>query len=294
MINVYQRYNPVTIVLETIGNEIGDSIKLPDLSSLSDILTHVIGNLLEDELDNLVRLFQDIGDKFQECFDGRVPIMDGVSWLLEDTLWTLIDSIKLLAMAIFDAFADVLEAGSHVLTDPWTIPLITELWTDFTDQDFSILNVVTMVIATGMNLYCLSVDGKMPFDEQADPKTFFSATDDQLDLGKVFDLPSSKSLVTKDQAAGKKISNGFVPSKMSLKVKNGLEAHMSQLHGRTITIGSQSHNAAQKMNRNNIIMEAPDTPAPNTPVNGSGDTEGKVRHATIVLLHGPSDVLTCP
>ena len=263
VMNMFQRYNPLTVVLETIEDEIGDSIKLPDVSSLMDIVTRVIGNLLEAELDNILRLVRDIGAKIQACFEGSTSIADTAMWLLEDTLWTLIDTIKPIAMAIYDALAGVLVAGSYILTDTWKISLVTDLWTDLTDQDFSFLNPITLVIATGLNLYYLGVHGKMPFDENTDPNALFNATDDQLNLGKVLGISSSADLVARTQAVNKRTSNGFIPSKSSLKVKKGLDSHMSQLNGHAVTAKPQVQQRLLIPNGNKIVLEGHAEPKEN-------------------------------
>ena len=182
ILNYLMRNNPVMILLEAASEELDEYIQIPSIRSLDNIWARVLPKLAKDVFTNLVRLVDDILIKFKGVLNGDLTLSELCGELLGDAFWTLFDALKAIVVAVIEIVIDVIAAGEELLTGKWKFPLITDLWTEFTGQEFTLLNVATLFIAQGMNLWYLTHYNRLPFDKDTNGAALVAYTNKEMDL----------------------------------------------------------------------------------------------------------------
>jgi hypothetical protein len=200
VINALAPFNPISILSDAAEQELGDELQFPTSPSLIHIFTTIVPNLIHDELENIIRLFNDIYVKINAMVEGTVTPSDTMEALVVDTLWTVIDAIYELFATFIDIFADVLTACGELFTGVWKIPRLTELWKDFSEgQEFTVLNMMTLPLAMVLNLYSLSVHGKLPFDEHPNLEDELKFTDAELNISNFWGVEDTVDIQPKNK-----------------------------------------------------------------------------------------------
>lgn len=165
-----------------LGEEAGDSLKMPDISSLETIILQSLPTLAAKELEIIKNLFVDIFNKVTEWLKGTKTFDSLVDDLFGDTFWTIFDSIELLVVSGMEILAKLFDALQTVLLGEWKFPIVSDEWEEFAEQKLSILGSVTMIAAYVMNFSSFAMTGKMPFEDNPHAADQFLIEEKDLDL----------------------------------------------------------------------------------------------------------------
>ena len=222
------KYSPLAITEGAIADEIGDDIQLPDPTEIVTLVTKALGTLLDGEADNMLRWVEDLLDTISAVLNGTQSFSVASQNMLGDTFWTVFDGLAELALALFDIIEDFMKCSLTIVESAWKIPLISDLWNDFVDQDLSLINLLALPAATALNLYYKNIHDGLPFEDNKDYTTYVTFTDGQLSL----------------EGAVKALQGWLNPQSMEEPAKDGHAKAMAAVPTRS-TVPSESESLSQ-------------------------------------------------
>lgn len=183
-------FNPMTWVMEAINEETGDSIKLPSFPFLSTLSSTAV----KVGLSGLKRIIV----LFERLFENLVAVVSDPS-RAEDVLldscragfWSAFEGVKEIVLELYGLVVALFRDLDTFLNDVWVLPGLTDLWYDYTGMDFSLMNLMTYILAQIIEIF---YDGKKAvFDGWDLDKMFSGKTISDKEL-KLFDVPKDMPL----------------------------------------------------------------------------------------------------
>lgn len=154
IIHAVLKFNPLSWTIDTFMEEadgMGIDISFPTFSEAFAKFDAVILEWFTNAAQTLWEVTDSLASNLaQLILDPNAGIR-----ILRETCGRIIgfffDSIRELMHAMVEMLGILTETGEQLLTFPWKIPIVTKLWETFADQDFSILNFATFLIAQVIN-----------------------------------------------------------------------------------------------------------------------------------------------
>jgi len=223
IMGLYMKYNVVQWFMEAGKEYYSASIKVPSLDAVNEIITEIIPHLVGEELNNVLRLIEDLQAKMKDISLDLSKVPSDIFALIQDAFWTFWDAVKFIVVTSYDVLAALLRQMFEFWKGVWKIPMFTPLYEDFTGQEFSLLNAGTYFVAGVLNLYFIAKEGKTPFGALGDPNGLFSMLkDENLDLRTFFSRDAASAKIkevvsTSDHTLGVKtaISKTTPPAERS-------------------------------------------------------------------------------
>lgn len=197
VIDFLRKLNPMSWLMELAAEEMDDTIKIPNVGKSLSAIAEDVASLVEDELKNIWRLFEDFQTKVKAILANPNDALDHVWAFIQDAFWTLFDGVARIIVALWDIVTHALDGFFELVMGEWKLPFITSLYTLKTGQAFTFLNIGSYVAASLMYYYFKAVHGKLPFDVLGDPNEMFNNWNRQtLDMKPMLGLmdPGSEDL----------------------------------------------------------------------------------------------------
>lgn len=174
IMEILLKFNPMNWLVEVVKEEFSDIIRFPNVGESFAKISRGIFNLISDEVQNVGRLMEDLGDKLTELINDRSAAPRIAIEFLQNTFWTMWDGISRCLVAIYDMFTHGLEGMFELAMGTWKIPLVATLFEKLAQQDLSLMNVATFVLAASLTIGFQASTGEMPFEVLPDPLTLFT------------------------------------------------------------------------------------------------------------------------
>jgi len=160
----------------------------------------VAPNLLKQELDILIQFFDDLLIKLKTIMTGDLMAAAQSAFdLMIDAFWTIFDFSEAAILAAYDMFVLIFKEMLAIISSTIRIPFLTMLYEVFAEQDFSVLNCATFIMAGLMNVIYAVKGDQLPFDVIGDPSVVLKdIPDNAVDLGGIFGV---KTMTTNSAVA---------------------------------------------------------------------------------------------
>ncbi|KAL3419492.1 hypothetical protein PVAG01_09714 [Phlyctema vagabunda] len=229
------KFNPLSWLLEVIGEEFGDMVKFPNLGESLMKIHGDIMSLLRDEMLNISRLVQDLVAKVKTVWNDRTQAPKVALEFVQNAFWTIFDGVARCLTAIYDIFTHQLEGMFELVMGTWKIPFITTLFEQVAKQPFSLMNLVSFGMASYLNIAFQVTNKKMPFEVLPDPMSFFDGmTRERMDMKGIFGLGKDDDELEKYGAPEGVIK---AETNMSAETKAALKIYYAVQHTISIIIG---------------------------------------------------------
>ncbi|KAJ4303815.1 hypothetical protein N0V90_002716 [Kalmusia sp. IMI 367209] len=176
IISTIEKYNPLTIFMDAVTGgisdalaETGTSLSLTGDSVWTKILT-ILADFFVQEGENFTRLLEDTCTRISDVVADFSKAKQEVNALLGDAFWTLFDSIKILIVQLWKLITALIDGIMDLVAQELPVPIVKDLWEDFAEQPFSIINIITYVAAQIFNIISITMNNKLPFESWGDPR----------------------------------------------------------------------------------------------------------------------------
>lgn len=176
IMSTIQKYNPLNIFMDAIEGGISDALVETGTNinlTEDSVWTKILGILAEffiQEGENIMRLFEDLKTRITSIVTDFNKAKVEANAILGDAFWTFFDSIKILVVQLWKLLTALIDGILDLVAQELPVPIINELWKDFAEQPFTIVNIFTYVGALVMNIVSISLNGKLPFEAWGDPR----------------------------------------------------------------------------------------------------------------------------
>jgi hypothetical protein len=133
-----------------------------------DAIKEELGDVASEQFQAPDRAMTTFYTQIQVMLHDPSKFIDAMKKTLKTVSWTLFDRLRNFVESIYGIATAVIKAIGAVLDGVWKIPGVTDIWEDFTVQEFSILDFITFGPAVFMNLLLIATKGKLPFDDSVE------------------------------------------------------------------------------------------------------------------------------
>ncbi|KAF3931579.1 hypothetical protein ABW19_dt0209250 [Dactylella cylindrospora] len=170
LVKLVSKINPIEWVMEAASEEVPD-MKLPDFGTMLSEMAAVLTDTVTTESEILTRLIKTFIEQVQNAIKNFDPmeILNCVLNSLKAIIWTVFETMENFALKFWDALIVFVRGISSILSSPWKIPGITDVWEEITGSEFSIFGFMSFVPSAILNLVFLTKDGNLPFQNVSLP-----------------------------------------------------------------------------------------------------------------------------
>lgn len=144
------KFNPLGWIMEAATEELGEGFKIP---SLDLGIGRQIFAALKEQLDLLWGYLKRNYTRLRAAIHDSATAMEHLKDAFRDGFWTIFDALKAIIIRIFDLALNSFDKIADFCRAKWEIPYLTDLWTEITNTDFTLINFVTYVAAQIIELF---------------------------------------------------------------------------------------------------------------------------------------------
>ncbi|CAG7561991.1 unnamed protein product [Fusarium equiseti] len=165
VVRLLMKINPLQWIMEAVKEELPD-FQIPPFAETINKVISSFGNAVDKEVKVLDQLLANFTSESQQLFADRSPesIKRSIRRMLQSMGWALFDTIRNIFESIYDTLTLLFQSMSSILDGVWKLPGITDMWEELTDQEFTLLGLVTYLPAVLLNFVSIGAQGKLPFD----------------------------------------------------------------------------------------------------------------------------------
>ena len=163
IVKLILKFNPLKWILEGISEGISESFsdfKLPDIKPLAEAIGMTADALLEVFLTAFGQIIDTIAASGTEALLNPKEMLRIIVSAVKKTFRTLFHATRDTVLIAVDCVIRMVHAIPALLAEPWVIPGLTDLWEDWTGQEFSLLNFATYGSAILLDLMTIAVPDK--------------------------------------------------------------------------------------------------------------------------------------
>jgi len=157
-ISMLMRFNPISILADAAKESFKDhnldqEFSMPNFGQITERFLEIVTNAFSSEGKTLLTCFYNIWDEVKHVsmdFDG---IMAALLNALKHVAHAALDSIKIVASAVFDFIEEMLNLLTECLVGVWKIPFLTSAFELHAEQEFSLLNFFSFFAARALGIY---------------------------------------------------------------------------------------------------------------------------------------------
>lgn len=141
------KFNPISWILETLEEELSSSVIVPEMSfSGNSNAAHSLASFT-----NVIAAFF---DKFRDIIVAAPETLaSSVLDSLKTAFWSIFEAFKTALLGFIDILVQSFQTIISFITTEWVIPDFTDLWYDFTNCKFSLMNFFTYILAQFFELF---------------------------------------------------------------------------------------------------------------------------------------------
>lgn len=142
-------------VVEGIDEGLAESMSdfiVPDARPIMKALGMTAMSLIKLGIDAFLEIFNTISNCATDVMTDPKKLQPIIMAAIKKSFRALFAATRDASLIVFDCFISMIKAIGPILTTAWSIPGMTDMWTDWTDQEFSILNFATYGGAIVINL----------------------------------------------------------------------------------------------------------------------------------------------
>ncbi|KAL8823007.1 MAG: hypothetical protein Q9191_006270, partial [Dirinaria sp. TL-2023a] len=149
IINFITKFNPLSIVTEafteSFSEEFGDDFKFPDLGQFAQRAAEALSKVFRKEIEVLLDLFTRLWRRIEDIARDPAKVLENLKFAFQDIAHALFDTVENVVKGVWEFVTEMFGLVVTFIEGVWKIPLLTDFFEWFTDQEFSILNTVTYV-----------------------------------------------------------------------------------------------------------------------------------------------------
>ncbi|KAL8835441.1 MAG: hypothetical protein Q9170_003318 [Blastenia crenularia] len=149
LINFIKKLIPLSIITEafteSFGEEFGDDFEVPNLAHFAQQAAEALSEIFKKELDVLLDLIQRLWSRIENVARDPAKVLENLKGAFQDIAHALFDTVENVVKGVWQFLTEMFGLVVTFIEGVWKIPLVTDFYEWFTDQEFSILNAVTYV-----------------------------------------------------------------------------------------------------------------------------------------------------
>ncbi|EGO53342.1 hypothetical protein NEUTE1DRAFT_126669 [Neurospora tetrasperma FGSC 2508] len=160
IVKLILKFNPLSWILEGVSEGLSESLpdfKLPDITSLAEAIGMTGDALLEVFLTAFGQIIENIATSGTEALLNPKQMLGIIISAIKKASRTLFHATRDTILIAVDCIIRVIHVIPGLLTEAWTIPGLTDVWEDWTGQEFSLINFATYGSAVLLDLMTFAV-----------------------------------------------------------------------------------------------------------------------------------------
>ncbi|PSR81476.1 hypothetical protein BD289DRAFT_413041 [Coniella lustricola] len=154
------KFNPLQWILEGVVEGLEEAIpdlKLPSIIPLAAAVGLGVSDLLEIIIDTLVEFVSLIATTAADVLRDPKKLFSIMLQAAKKSFKTLFKATRDVLLCLFDTIIRVVKTIPELLTTTWNIPGLTDVWQDWTGQEFTLLNFATYAAAAMVDFITYAV-----------------------------------------------------------------------------------------------------------------------------------------
>jgi len=163
IVKLILKYNPLQWILEGMGEGLSEAFSdslLPDIKPLAEAVGATVDELLEVFLTAFGQIVDALIQSGTDLLQNPSEMLRIIVTAVKKTFRTVFHATRDAVLVAVDCIIRMVHAIPALLSATWTIPGLTDLWKDWTDQDFSIINFLTYGPAVILDILTLAMPEK--------------------------------------------------------------------------------------------------------------------------------------
>ncbi|EPS39332.1 hypothetical protein H072_6939 [Dactylellina haptotyla CBS 200.50] len=148
---ILSKLNPMAIITEswdeTSSETLNDTIKIPNMMTYIQQAALSLENAFHEQKDFFLKLLDDIFGNIKDVISDPSAVLDKLKGTFQDVFYYIFGAVKKLIMVGWQFFGDIIDAVLSYIQEIWKIPIFTQWFEWYAEQDFTILNVLTFYAA---------------------------------------------------------------------------------------------------------------------------------------------------
>ena len=156
------KFNPLAWIMEVIGEEaedLGISLPVAELTTMFSKFEQALFEWASREAESVLSILTNIVANVARLIGNPQQALEALKDMLKNLLQVIFNSLKDVVHLMVDTLLAFTEGIEGFTNGKWKIPLITAAWEALADQELTIMNFVTFLVANTVNLVATPFGG---------------------------------------------------------------------------------------------------------------------------------------
>ena len=155
IIHAVLKFNPLAWIMDVLGEEaenLGIKIPVSDLGAMFSKFESILVSWTSRTAEKIMEVLLDLTSKIATLLGSPQKALEILRSVLQNLLAFIFDSLKEVVNLVSETLLAFVDGIGGFMNDAWKLPVLSALWEGFADQELSITNFVTFLVAHVMNI----------------------------------------------------------------------------------------------------------------------------------------------